>query len=129
VSELDFESNRLIVGFADRFEISAIVRDPAPPLTASFTRLLVLSGDQMVIRFREVRTDRAFTRRLPKLARVDLANQEVAAFLGVPSVEYVILMYNGRALAGSILLNRLRLAGELSVLISREPQAVLLLSA
>jgi hypothetical protein len=128
LSELDFVENELVVGFPDQFEIREMVTVAAPVLAASLTRSVVLSGDQMVIQFREVRTDKSFTRRLSRSANVDDAKQEVAAYLGAPSGEYITLLHNGKPLKGSFLLSRLRLRGELSVFV-RVDEAVLLQSA
>jgi hypothetical protein len=128
--DLNLAVNTLVVGFPEQFEIRevAIVPAPVPVTSPSLARSLVLSGDQIVVRFREVSTDRAFTRRLSRLATVDDAKVEVALFLGAPSGDHITLLLNGKPLKGSFILNRLGLRGEISVFV-RDDRAVLLATA
>jgi hypothetical protein len=58
--------------------------------------------------------DRPFTLILSKLATVNDARREVAAFLEAPSGDYITLLVKVRPLNGSSVLTRLHLSDEIS---------------
>jgi hypothetical protein len=101
-----------VVGFLEQFEVHPGPIGPAPG--RSLNRSLVLSGDQMVVRFRQQSTDRRFTLILSKLATVNDAKREVAAFLEAPSGDWITMLVDGKPLRGSMRLSRF-LSNEIAV--------------